>query len=90
MKITASLCAVTVAAVMAAANIENTDRRGDEATAALAASEAEAGALLAQVDLLAAGGMTPAERRAFTRELEERGRRAHEALRDREAAQGAP
>jgi len=90
MKITTSLCAVTVAAVLAAANVETVDRRGEAAQAALVASDLAQEELLSDVDRLASGQMTPAERRAFARELAERGKQAREAMRESDALTAAP
>jgi hypothetical protein len=74
------LCLGAILASAAAANIEAVDERSDRVMEAIATSNDETDALLASVDRLASGQMTPAERRAWEADLKRRSRDAQSMM----------
>jgi len=74
------LCVGTILACAAAANIDRIDRQSDEAMASVVKANAEADAMLESLDRLASGQMTPAERLAWQRELNQKAEAAKSAM----------
>lgn len=88
MKTLTVLCGVTLLACAAAANVERLDDRADQTVAAAVDASAETDALLANVDCLAAGTMTPAERLAWQQELRRKASAAQASMQQLRASHG--